>query len=196
MGTNYFYSNIIWFYFLFQGNQILSNLSPDEYSRVIKVLEDAILSTDLAVYFTKRGMFLNLVRERSYNWSREDHRELLRGMTMTVCDLAAITKPWNVEKRIAELVTSEFFEQGDIERQELNITPIDIMNREKEDQLPAMQVDFIDSICLPIYESFAELSEKLRPLVQGVLVNRKHWEKIALENNQKRNDHQMEEDDS
>jgi len=35
----------------FQGNQILSNISPDEYSRIIKVLEDAILSTDLAVYF-------------------------------------------------------------------------------------------------------------------------------------------------
>lgn len=43
---------------------------------------------------------------------------------MTVCDLAAITKPWEVEKRVAELVSSEFFEQGDIERQELNITPI------------------------------------------------------------------------
>jgi dual 3',5'-cyclic-AMP and -GMP phosphodiesterase 11 len=39
-----------------------------------------------------------------------------------------------------------------MERQELNITPIDIMNREKEDQLPMMQVGFIDSICLPIYE--------------------------------------------
>lgn len=35
----------------FQGNQILANVSPDEYSRIIKVLEDAILSTDLAVYF-------------------------------------------------------------------------------------------------------------------------------------------------
>ncbi|CAG2068474.1 unnamed protein product, partial [Timema podura] len=34
-----------------QGNQILGNVSPDEYSRIIKVLEDAILSTDLAVYF-------------------------------------------------------------------------------------------------------------------------------------------------
>lgn len=43
---------------------------------------------------------------------------------MTVCDLAAITKPWEVEKRVAELVSSEFFEQGDIEREELNITPI------------------------------------------------------------------------
>lgn len=33
------------------GNQILSSLTSDDYSRVIKVLEDAILSTDLAVYF-------------------------------------------------------------------------------------------------------------------------------------------------
>lgn len=71
---------------------------------------------------------------------------------MTVCDLSAITKPWEIEKRVADLVSSEFFEQGDMERQELNITPIDIMNRDKEDQLPAMQVGFIDSICLPIYE--------------------------------------------
>lgn len=162
-----------------QGNQILGNLSPEEYSRVVKVLEEAILSTDLAVYFRKRGAFLNLARGGSYNWAFGDHRELLRGMLMTVCDLAAITKPWEVEKRVAELVSTEFFEQGDIERQTLNITPIvssegslfeqvkccaniinkyfiillqDIMNREKEDQLPMMQVGFIDSICLPIYE--------------------------------------------
>lgn len=51
----------------------------------------------------KRGAFLNLVRTSTYNWRREDHRELLRGMTMTVCDLAAITKPWNVEKRVCIL---------------------------------------------------------------------------------------------
>ncbi|XP_054266416.1 dual 3',5'-cyclic-AMP and -GMP phosphodiesterase 11-like isoform X2 [Macrosteles quadrilineatus] len=171
-----------------QGNQILGNLSPDEYSRVIKVLEDAILSTDLAVYFRKRGAFLSLVQSRSYNWHREDHRELLRGMTMTVCDLAAITKPWAIEKRVADLVTSEFFEQGDIERQELNITPIDIMNREKEDQLPLMQVGFIDSICLPIYQSFAELSDKLQPLLDGVLANKQQWLAIAAQQQQTNHD--------
>lgn len=33
------------------GNQILAHLSSEEYSRAIRVLEDAILSTDLAVYF-------------------------------------------------------------------------------------------------------------------------------------------------
>lgn len=85
-------------------------------------------------------------------WTNEDNRSLLRAMSMTVCDLSAITKPWEIEKRVAELVSSEFFEQGDMERQELKITPIDIMDREKEDQLPIMQVKFIDSICLPIYK--------------------------------------------
>lgn len=58
------------------------------------------------------------------NWLSEEPRALLRAMSMTVCDLSAITKPWPIEKRVADLVSSEFFEQGDMERQELNITPI------------------------------------------------------------------------
>ncbi|XP_034474933.1 dual 3',5'-cyclic-AMP and -GMP phosphodiesterase 11 isoform X1 [Drosophila innubila] len=157
------------------GNQILANLSSDDYCRVIRVLEDAILSTDLAVYFKKRGPFLESVQEPLSYWVSEEPRALLRAMSMTVCDLSAITKPWEIEKRVADLVSSEFFEQGDMEKQELNITPIDIMNREKEDELPMMQVNFIDSICLPIYEAFATLSDKLEPLVDGVRDNRGHW---------------------
>lgn len=57
-------------------------------------------------------------------WLDEEPRSLLRAMSMTVCDLSAITKPWVIEKRVAELVSSEFFEQGDMEKQELNLTPI------------------------------------------------------------------------
>ncbi|XP_070132850.1 dual 3',5'-cyclic-AMP and -GMP phosphodiesterase 11 isoform X2 [Drosophila bipectinata] len=161
------------------GNQILANLSSDDYCRVIRVLEDAILSTDLAVYFKKRGPFLESVEQPLSHWVAEEPRALLRAMSMTVCDLSAITKPWEIEKRVADLVSSEFFEQGDMEKQELNITPIDIMNREKEDELPMMQVNFIDSICLPIYEAFATLSDKLEPLVEGVRDNRGHWIDLA-----------------
>ncbi|XP_065355555.1 dual 3',5'-cyclic-AMP and -GMP phosphodiesterase 11 isoform X3 [Calliphora vicina] len=162
------------------GNQILANLSSEDYCRVIKVLEDAILSTDLAVYLRKRGTFLQSVQEQPMSyWVDEEPRALLRAMSMTVCDLSAITKPWDIEKRVADLVSSEFFEQGDMEKQELNITPIDIMNREKEDELPMMQVGFIDSICLPIYEAFSQLSDKLEPLVEGVRDNRQHWISLA-----------------
>ena len=43
---------------------------------------------------------------------------------MTACDVAAITKPWEVQKNIAQLVAREFFEQGDLERHQLNEEPI------------------------------------------------------------------------
>lgn len=60
---------------------------------------------DICLSLRKRGAFFNLVRTAAYNWMRDDHRELLRGMTMTICDLAAITKPWEVEKRVSKIST-------------------------------------------------------------------------------------------
>ena len=43
---------------------------------------------------------------------------------MTACDVAAITKPWEIQKRVAVMVASEFFEQGDKEREILNEDPM------------------------------------------------------------------------
>uniref|UniRef100_T1KKV0 PDEase domain-containing protein n=1 Tax=Tetranychus urticae TaxID=32264 RepID=T1KKV0_TETUR len=38
-------------FFLLQGNNILQELSPEEYKSVINLIESCILSTDLAQYF-------------------------------------------------------------------------------------------------------------------------------------------------
>lgn len=54
--------------------------------------------------YRKRGTFLELVRTGMYDWTREEDRELFRAMLMTVCDLAAITKPWEIEKRVCALL--------------------------------------------------------------------------------------------
>ena len=53
---------------------------------------------------------------------------------------------------MAELIASEFFEQGDIEKRELNMKPNDVMDRENSAQLPRMQIEFIDAVCMPVYE--------------------------------------------
>ncbi|KPP57898.1 hypothetical protein Z043_124329, partial [Scleropages formosus] len=134
------------------GNQILSGLSLQEYKSTLRMIESAILATDLALYMRKRGEFFELHNSSQFTWEDKNHRDLLRSMLMTACDISAITKPWPVQKKTAELVATEFFEQGDKERQELNIEPIDLMNREKRDKIPAMQVSFIDTICMQLYE--------------------------------------------
>lgn len=43
---------------------------------------------------------------------------------MTACDVAAITKPWEIQREVAQLVAGEFFEQGDVEKTQLGETPI------------------------------------------------------------------------
>ncbi|XP_063887618.1 cGMP-specific 3',5'-cyclic phosphodiesterase-like isoform X2 [Scylla paramamosain] len=64
------------------GNQILSNCTPD-----------------LAVYFRKRGGFFSMVKSKQCDLNREEVWEQVRGMMMTVCDIAAITKPWPIQKQ-------------------------------------------------------------------------------------------------
>jgi len=166
------------------GNQILANLTPEEYSKVITLLEEAIIATDLANYFQKRDTFFRSVDGDEFDWQNNfEHRSLLRCMLMTACDVAAITKPWPVQKVVADLVMSEFYQQGDIEKNELNLEPIDMMNREKVSELPMMQMRFIDSICAPIYTAFAKLfPRELGILLNGCLENRALWAQMALEN--------------
>ncbi|XP_070212338.1 cGMP-specific 3',5'-cyclic phosphodiesterase-like isoform X3 [Littorina saxatilis] len=164
-----------------EGNNIFQSLSPDEYRRAIKLLEHAILSTDLALYFKKRGDFKKLVESGERTFSEAPKRDLLRAMMMTACDVAAITKPWKIQQEIAQLVTAEFFEQGDIERHQLGEQPIPMMDRNKKDELPKMQVGFIDAICAPVYKLFAVMTDKLDPLYKGCETNREKWQQMSAQ---------------
>ncbi|XP_070544781.1 dual 3',5'-cyclic-AMP and -GMP phosphodiesterase 11-like isoform X2 [Ptychodera flava] len=164
-----------------KGNEILANLTQDQYSYVIRLLEQTILATDLAVYFRTRGDFFKAVDAGQFNWSNDEHRDLLRCMMMTACDISAIAKPWEVEKQVAEQIADEFFQQGDIERRKFNKTPSDMMNREKKDLLPKMQVEFIDAICLPVYKALTSINDKFKPLLRGCVSNREKWQELAEE---------------
>ncbi|XP_068136530.1 cGMP-specific 3',5'-cyclic phosphodiesterase isoform X3 [Hyperolius riggenbachi] len=162
-----------------QGNQILSGLSVQDYKSALKMIKQAILATDLALYIKRRGDFFELVKRKKFRWEDQTQKELFIAMLMTACDLSAITKPWPVQQRIAELVATEFYDQGDKERRELNIEPTDLMNREKKDKIPSMQVGFIDAICLELYEALTQVSESCYPLLEGCLRNKQKWQVLA-----------------
>lgn len=41
----------------------------------MNVVESAILSTDLAMYFNKRGKFLELIEDGEFDWQSEEKKE-------------------------------------------------------------------------------------------------------------------------
>ncbi|KAK2903309.1 hypothetical protein Q8A67_008022 [Cirrhinus molitorella] len=169
-----------------EGHNIFANLSSKEYSNMMQLLKQAILSTDLTLYFKRRTNFFECVLSGQFSWSNEEHRDMFRSMLMTACDLGAVTRPWEISKQVAELVTSEFFEQGDRERSELKLTPAAIFDRNRKDELPVLQLEWIDGICKPLYEALVKLNRKLQPMVDGIDANRKKWEELCLSYQQTR----------
>eukprot|EP01135_Chromosphaera_perkinsii_P004850 Nk52_evm14s299 gene=Nk52_evmTU14s299 len=162
-----------------EGNNIFANIPSSEYDVIIQVMEHAILATDLALYFKNRASFDKVTETGTYSQNNGDNRALLRGMLMTACDVSAITKPWIQQRRIAEIVYSEFFEQGDLEKETLGKQPPAMMDRSKQNELPKMQLGFIDFICLPVYKALAKFDRGLSGMHEGVVNNRQHWEKLS-----------------
>lgn len=52
-------------------------------------------------------------------------------------------------------------------------------NSERKDELPKMQVGFIDVICVPLYRMLSDTFPWIRPLYDGTMDNRKHWQDLA-----------------
>lgn len=50
-------------------------MSPDDYRRVMKIVEGAILSTDLATYFDKYKKFTYYVENGEFDWQNEDKKD-------------------------------------------------------------------------------------------------------------------------
>ncbi len=118
---------------------------------------------------------------------------------MTACDVSAIAKPWELQHRLAKRVADEFFDQGDLEKLRLNTQPIvsvphrktkkkcikilgflkAMMDRERKDELPKMQVGFIDVVCRPLYTTLSESFPWIKPLLDGCLANREKWADLA-----------------
>nr|XP_055240230.1 rod cGMP-specific 3',5'-cyclic phosphodiesterase subunit beta isoform X3 [Gorilla gorilla gorilla] len=170
---------------------IYQNLNRRQHEHVIHLMDIAIIATDLALYFKKRAMFQKIVDEsKNYedkkSWveylSLETTRkEIVMAMMMTACDLSAITKPWEVQSKVALLVAAEFWEQGDLERTVLDQQPIPMMDRNKAAELPKLQVGFIDFVCTFVYKEFSRFHEEILPMFDRLQNNRKEWKALADE---------------
>ncbi|KAK5620196.1 Rod cGMP-specific 3',5'-cyclic phosphodiesterase subunit beta [Crenichthys baileyi] len=128
---------------------IYQNLNRRQVDHVIHLTDIAIIATDLALYF--------------------------KAMMMTACDLSAITKPWEVQSKVALSVAAEFWEQGDLERTVLEQQPIPMMDRNKAAELPKLQCGFIDFVCTFVYKEFSRFHPQIQPMLDGILNNRKEW---------------------
>ncbi|XP_044525016.1 dual 3',5'-cyclic-AMP and -GMP phosphodiesterase 11A [Gracilinanus agilis] len=161
-----------------EGHNIFANLSSKEYSDLMQLLKQSILATDITLYFERRTEFFELVSKGDYNWNVKNQRDIFRSMLMTACDLGAVTKPWEISRQVAELVTSEFFEQGDRERAELKLTPSALYDNNAHKNALPRWIEWISKLCVPLGSALVKVNAKLKPMLDSVAVNRSKWEEL------------------
>uniref|UniRef100_A0A8C2ELY6 Phosphodiesterase n=1 Tax=Cyprinus carpio TaxID=7962 RepID=A0A8C2ELY6_CYPCA len=168
---------------------IFQSLQKRQFETVQHLHDVCIIATDLALYFKKRTMFQKIVDATepmsdekeaiAYVSNNPIRKEIIMAMMMTGCDLSAITKPWEVQSKVALMVAAEFWEQGDLERTVLDQQPIPMMDRNKADELPKMQCGFIDFVCSFVYKEFSRFHKEITPMFDGLNNNRAHWKELA-----------------
>ncbi|XP_044515800.1 rod cGMP-specific 3',5'-cyclic phosphodiesterase subunit alpha [Gracilinanus agilis] len=166
---------------------IFQNLNRRQHEHAIHMMDIAIIATDLALYFKKRAMFQKIVDqsktyETEQEWTQymmleQTRKEIVMAMMMTACDLSAITKPWEVQSKVALLVAAEFWEQGDLERSVLQQNPIFGVCYQ-----PACR-SFVLGDKRPhlLFQEFSRFHEQITPMLDGITNNRKEWKALADE---------------
>jgi cGMP-dependent 3',5'-cyclic phosphodiesterase len=128
---------------------ILENLTPKEYQQVLDNIREIILATDIATHFKRVGKLKQMVAD-GFDKSRADHHYLLLCLLMNAADLSDQTKRWPLSKAVAANIYTEFFSQGDLEKAMGN-RPQLMMDRERA-CVPQLQLDFFDTVALPIFQ--------------------------------------------
>ncbi|XP_058041104.1 cGMP-dependent 3',5'-cyclic phosphodiesterase isoform X4 [Ahaetulla prasina] len=158
------------------GCNIFDHFSRKDYQRMLDLMRDIILATDLA-HHLRIFKDLQKMADVGYDPANKQHHSLLLYLLMTSCDLSDQTKGWKTTRKIAELIYKEFFSQGDLEKAMGN-RPMEMMDREKA-YIPELQISFMEHIAMPIYKLLQELFPKSSELYERVASNREHWTKVS-----------------
>ncbi|KAF5278629.1 hypothetical protein FQA39_LY00671 [Lamprigera yunnana] len=159
---------------LLQEYNIFNSISSEEFEILSKELKKLILSTDLVQYFKFRTRLTQIYYEDEFDWSNPLHRDLIKAIMMTTCDLCGMCKPYNISKKMTENLYREFYIQGDIEKT-YGLCPLSMMDRERSNEIPEDQAQFITVVLMPCVELLETLLPNTADLTEGARKVREAW---------------------
>eukprot|EP01082_Thalassiosira_pseudonana_P001598 g1164.t1 g1164 contig10:1517111-1521355(-) len=151
-----------------QKNNIFARLNADEMTKMRTRLIDMILDTDAKNHFMLMTRFKHGLEMKKLS------RGLLSSMILHVSDVSNPARPGSVARKWAYAVQTEFFRQGDKEK-EIGLPPSPFMDREFEN-LPRMQVAFIDAVVHPVFRLLADFLPLVEDhCIKSLQLNRAFW---------------------
>ena len=172
-------------------NNIFEKLTIIDYKIIRKRMISEILATDMA----NHGKVISLIKSKiSTNEDGKDFKfNLLSGNEQTkneeqqclldfiihLADLAHNTRLFNISLKWVELLSEEFWLQGDQEKK-LNLPVSFLCDREKIN-IPQSQKGFISGFVIPTFDCLVSIFPTLRFTLDNANNNLKEWQKLLNE---------------
>ena len=171
-------------------NNIFEKLSNMDYKIIRKRMISEILATDMA----NHGKVVSVIKSKiSLNENNEYKLNLLSGNEQTkieeqqnlldfmlhLADLAHNTKLFNISMKWVELLSEEFWRQGDLEKKK-NLPVSFLCDREKVN-VPQSQKGFITGFIIPTFESLVCIFPSLKFTIDNAKNNLNEWQKLIDE---------------
>ena len=168
---------------------IFEKLSVQDYKTIRKRMIGNILATDMV----NHGKIMTLIKSRiAINKAENKTKfELLSGNEKTkfeeqqslfdflihAADLAHNTKLFNISLKWVELLSEEFWLQGDKEKS-MNL-PVSFLCDRDSYNIPQSQVGFIKGFIIPTFDCLVDIFPSLKFTMDNAKTNLKRWEKLV-----------------
>ena len=182
-------------------NNIFENMDINDYKHIRKRMVNQILATDMI----NHAMVLSSVKAKIDSWqidndinginnnneknkfiflsgiekSKFDEQQMLLNFLIHAADLGHNTQKFFISIQWVELLTQEFWNQGDIER-EKNLKISFLCDRNSVD-VPNSQVGFLKGFILKTFDILATMFPSLGFALENSKNNVKEWQKLADE---------------
>ena len=168
---------------------IFEKLSVQDYKTIRKRMIGNILATDMA----NHGKIMTVIKSRIAINKNENKTkfELLSGNEKTkfeeqqslfdflihAADLSHNTKLFNISLKWVELLSEEFWLQGDKEKS-MNL-PVSFLCDRDSYNIPQSQVGFIKGFIIPTFDCLVNIFPSLKYSLDNAKTNLKKWEKLV-----------------
>ena len=168
-------------------NNIFEKLTNIDYKIIRKRMISEILATDMAnhgkvISLMKSKISTNeegIVKLNLLSGNEQDiieEQQCLLNFFIHLADLAHNTRLFSISLKWVELLSEEFWRQGDKEK-ELNLPVTFLCDREKVN-IPQSQKGFITGFIIPTFDCLVSIFPTLRFTLDNANTNLKEWQKL------------------
>ena len=171
-----------------EENNILEKLNSQNFKSIRKRMISQILATDMA----NHGEVVSLIKTKIKAWEVEeqsrfnllsgneatkfDEQQILLNYLIHAADLGHNTKKFEISLQWVELLSEEFWMQGDMERSKG--IPISFLCDRNKIDVPGSQVGFLRGFVLTTFDCLAAMFPTLKYTIDNTVNNINEWQKL------------------